>query len=268
MTPEEELKGLNKLIRQYETVFRTTSDPGQRDRAEKQLKELRGYRDKILAVNVIDDSQLEDAPMAEDELARAPLLKRLLAENSAMVKGGIPSPEAAEGSAPSSSQVELYHLSLYAAHLEKEFLPFLTEKMLKLDFKHAMDRDSFYNGLQALQRKLADYRREVRLIAEGAVSRDKELDARKRTIKLARLIVIDGARLFRTIDRFASDLVDDAQGDAVKCLNSETVIAFDPIEGKRLLEGQTVSGALAVLRDFAGEALAYLNIPEIEIQEN
>ena len=33
MTPEEELKRLNKLIRQYETVYRTTPDAEQRERA-------------------------------------------------------------------------------------------------------------------------------------------------------------------------------------------------------------------------------------------
>ena len=54
----------------------------------------------------------------------------------------------------------------------------------------------------------------------------------------------------------------------MKCLNCDDEIEFDTIEGKRLLEGQTVSRALETLRDFAAEAVAYLNIPEIETQEN
>jgi hypothetical protein len=268
MTPEEELKGLNKLIRQYETVYRTTSDPDQRGRAEKQLKDLRGYKEKILAVNVIDGRELEDAPRAEDEMARTPLLKQLLSQNAKLPAAEMVAPFAAEGVAPSSSQAEMLHLSLYVAHFQREFLPFLTEKKLKLDFKFSMDRDGFYNGFQALQRKLADYREETRRIAEGMVSRDMEMETRKRALKLTRLIAMDGAKFFRAVERFASELGEDAEGDAVKCLNCEDEITFDSIEGERLLEGQKVSDALETLRDFAAEAVAYLNIPEIETQEN
>jgi hypothetical protein len=60
MTPEEELKRLNRLIRQYEIVYKTTPDADQRERVESKLKELRGYRDMILAVNVINRSEMED----------------------------------------------------------------------------------------------------------------------------------------------------------------------------------------------------------------
>ena len=199
MTPEEELKGLNKLIRQYETVYRTTSDPDQRERAEKQLKDLRGYREKILAVNVIDGRKLEEAPQVEDDMAFTPLLKQLRSQNARLPGDQMVMPFVAEEVTPSTSQQDMFHLSLYVAHFEREFLPFLTEKKLKLDFKFSMDRDSFYNGFQALQRKIADYREENRRIAQGMVSRDMELETRKRALKLTRLIAVEGARFFRAV---------------------------------------------------------------------
>jgi hypothetical protein len=268
MTPEEEVKRLNKLIRQYETVYRTTPDLDQKGRVERQLKDLKSYREKILTVNVISVQDLEDEEKGEDPLASAPKLKALLQINSSTPPvDAVPS--FAIGDAPATTaQLEMFHLALYMRHFETEFLPFLTEKQLKLDFKFSLDRDAFYNNFQAIQRKISSYRDENRRLAEGLVSRDMELEMRKRTLKLTRLIQADAARFFRAIDRFCSELVEDAHGDMVKCLNCNGVIAFDSIEGARLLQGRTVGGALGDLKEFTAEAISYLNIPEIDGQES
>ncbi len=268
MTPEEEVKRLNKLIRQYETVYRTTQDSDQKERVERQLKDLKGYREKILAVNVVSEQDLDEEEEDEDPLDSAPQLRALLLQNSA----GPPAdavPSFASGDAPpTAAQLEMFHLALYVRHFEREFLPLLTEKQLKLDFKYSLDRDAFYNGLQAIQRKITSYRDENRRLSEGLVSRDMELEIRKRTLKLTRLIQADAARFFRAIDRFCAELIKDMHGDMVKCLNCNGVISFDSIEGARLLQGRTVGGALGDLRQFTAEAIEYLNIPEIDGPEN
>lgn len=268
MTPEEEVKRLNKLIRQYETVYRTTPDADQKARVERQLTELRAYKEKILAVNVVSEQDLDEAPRAADPLADAPLLKALVDRNaSAPPADAVPS-YAALDAAPTTIQQEMHHLALYLAFFEREYLPFLTEKQLKLDFKYSLDRDAFYNSFQALRRRMAEYGEENRRLLEGQVSRDRELDVRKRMVKLTRLIQADAARFFRSIERFCQDLEDDAHGDMVKCLNCNGVIDFDSIEGTRVLQGRTVGGALGELRLFADEAVLYLNVPDIDAQEN
>jgi len=268
MTPEEELQRLNKLIRQYETVYRTTPDADQKERVERQLKELQSYRQKILTVNVIENTGHVEQPDVEDELTPYPILRGLVAENSAAPPQRALASFAMKDAAATSSQKDMFHLTLYARQFEREFLPFLTEKQLKLDFKFSMDRDSFYNSYQSFQRKIDDYREEIRRLADGMVSRDMDLEIRKRILKSARFIAADAARFFRAIERFAAELTEDATGDAVKCLNCDAEVSFDSIEGTRLLQGRTVSEALAELRDLAEEAVAYLNIPDIESQEN
>jgi hypothetical protein len=162
----------------------------------------------------------------------------------------------------------MFNLSLYVRHFEREYLPFLTEKQLKLDFKFSLDRDAFYNKFQSIVRRISSYRDENRRLAEGLVSREMELEIRKRALKLTRLIQAEAAKFFRTLERFCTELIEDAHGDMVKCLNCNGVITFDPIEGTRALEGRTVGGALGNLMEFASEAVAYLNIPEIEGQES
>jgi hypothetical protein len=162
----------------------------------------------------------------------------------------------------------MFHLALYMRYYEKEFLPFLTEKQLKLDFGFSFDRDRFYNTFQAIQRKISAYRDENKRLKTGMVGREMALEVRKRTAMLTRLIQAEAARFFRAIGRFCNELIQDAHGDMVKCLNCNGVISFDSIEGTRVLKGRTVGGALGDLQAFAAEAVAYLNIPDIEGQES
>jgi hypothetical protein len=268
MTPEEEVKSLNKLIKQYETVYRTAPDPDQKVRVERRLKDLRGYREKILAVNVIREEDLVEVEEEEDALAAAPLLKTLVLKNATAARGDA-LPSFAPGDVePTTAQAEMFHLALYMRHFEREFLPFLTEKQLKLDFGYSFDRDAFYNSFQAIQRKISAYRDESRRLSDGLVSRDMELEIRKRALKLTRVIQAEAAHFFRAIDHFCGELIEDAHGDMVKCLNCSGVVSFDSIEGARVLEGRTVGGALGDLKEFAAEAVSFLNIPEIEGQES
>ena len=264
MTPEEELKRLNRLIRQYEAVYRTAPNADQKERVQRQLREFQGFRQKILAVNVIDEKALEESPPEEEPLEESPVLARLIAENSGLNADKRIGSFAARDSTPTSLQNEMFHLALYTTFFEREFLPFLTEKQLKLDLKFSMDRDAFYNSFESLQRKISDYREAHQSIAEGIVSRDLETEVRKRALKLTRMVEVEAAKFFRAIHRFCGELVEDAREGGVKCRNCEGEVSFDRIEGDRMLQGRKVIEALAELKDVAAEAVGYLNIPEID----
>ena len=245
MTPEEELTRLNRVIHQYETVYRTTSDGEQRQRVEKQLKELKNYREKILTVNVIDEKVTEEiAGDTSESIAEYPLLVKLAARDAELPPRQRLAPLWARDVEATPAQQEVFNLMLYMRWLREEFLPFLTEKRLKLDFKYSLDRDGFYARVQEVDRKLDDFREENARLVEGVAGRDMELEMRKRFNKLKREIEADAAKLFRALQLFARDLKEDADGDGVKCLNGDERIAFDSIEGRRALEGRTVRSAL------------------------
>ena len=264
MTPEEELKRLNKLIRQYEAVYRTAPNADQKERVQRQLREFQGFRQKILAVNVIDERALEESAPEEEPLEQFPVLALLIRENEGLNPDTRIASFAAKDSAPTSLQSEMFHLALYTAFYEREFLPFLTEKHLKLDLKYSMDRDAFYNTFESLQRKISDYRDAHQSITEGMVSRDLETEVRKRALKLTRMVEVEAAKFFRTVERFCADLLQDAREGGVKCRNWEREVSFDKIEGSRMLQGRKVIDVLAQLKDIAAEAVAYLNVPEID----
>ncbi len=269
MTPEEELKRLNKLIKQYETVYHTATDGDQRERVGKELKKLKSYRDKILAVNVIETEELEESADKADELEEYPILRSIIDEQeSDRAQKRKMALHVDEQRTLSPSQHEVSRIALYTGYFEHEYIPFLTEMRLKLDFKFSMERDGFYGRFQDLTRKIADFDDEATRLAEGGYSKEIEMEVRKRTFKLKRILEVEVSRFFRSVKRFTGELIDDAHTDGVKCLNADSEIHFDKIEGKRLLEGVTVAEALDMLSSFAEEAISYLNVPEIESQEN
>ena len=269
MTPEEELAKLERLLRQYESVFHTTKSAEQKERVAREIKKIRATREKLLAVNVIaPEARPDETPEEEDSFASFPLLTLLRLENQAAAKPEALESFAAKNTEPTPSQEEMFNLCLYVRRFEREFLPFLTGKHLKLDFKFSLDRDSFFAPFQALQRSITDYREECRRIAEGQVGKELVKDTRARTVKLARRIAVDGARLFRALEAFAAELAEDAGGHGTKCLNGGSEIAFDALEGRRELQGRRVRDALDDLSRLSAEAVEYLNVPDIEIQES
>jgi hypothetical protein len=200
MTPEEELKKLNKLIKQYETVYHTATDGGQRERVGRELKKLKSYRDKILAVNVIEDEELDENPAKEDELAEYPLLRSIIEEQeknrAAQSKMAI---HVEEQRVLTPSQHEVSRIALYTGFFEREYIPFLTEMRLKLDFKFSMERDSFYGRFQELTRKIADFKDETKRLAEGGYAKEIEIEVRKRAFKLKRILEVEASRFFRAV---------------------------------------------------------------------
>ncbi len=159
-------------------------------------------------------------------------------------------------------QEEIFNLMMYARFFHGEFLPVLTEKRLRLDYKFSLERDSFYRRFKDIERSLNDFREENARLSNGTLRREMEQESNTRTLKLRGKIKSDAAKFFRAVHSFCEELIADADGDGVKCLNGNEEIVFDDIEGTRLLAGRRITDALVVLAGFSSEVLAYLNVPE------
>ena len=256
MTPEEELKRLNRLIRQFESVFRTTGDPLQRERVSRELKRLKSEKQQIESFHELDPAELHEEPQS-DELQGLEFLRQILAMGPAQG----PDKKA-------SDDREQLHLSAYLQFFENEFLPLLSEAKLKLDFKHSLERDGFYHRFGNLRRLFADLGDEGERMDPYFVEKHAE-DLRQRSFKKKRNLAVEADRFFRSLMRFSGGLVDDiAQGGSV-CLNHGDTLHFDRrIEGRRYLEGQSVRGALDQLNNLGKEIVSFLNVPQIESQES
>ena len=70
------------------------------------------------------------------------------------------------------------------------------------------------------------------------VSRDMELEVRKRALKLTRMVEVEGARFFRSVERFCAELVEDATEGGVKCRNWERGDLLRPHRRERSCRGE------------------------------
>lgn len=254
MKPEQELKNINKLIRQFESVYRSSSDPYQLDRVGKELKRLKKYREKLESFHVIDSEELVE-PQLQDELEDFSYLRNLIEQD----KKDEDDPEL------DLLGKELLRFLLYLNFFEKELLTFLSEKRLKLDFKHSIERDSFYHRFSSISRRLKDFKEDAARIDSFEGTHEKEM--RQRSFKKRRNLFLDGDRFFRSLVKFSKDLIEDLQEDGLKCLNGNEVMEFDKLEGNKYLEGVKVRDALVKLGDFCREVVLYLNIPQVKTEE-
>jgi hypothetical protein len=260
MTPEEELKRLNLLIRQFEAVFKSTRDPLQRDRVTKELRKLKTYKEKLEYFHEIDPTKVEE-PQQVDELESFPHLKEAMRlnarEDSAL----------GETSEQDYQDREVYHLARYLALFETEFLALLSETRLKLDFKHSLERDSFYHRFENLRRLLLDIREDASRM-EDYLGHKHEEDMRLRGFKKMRNTIMEADKFFRDLARFTGGLTEDIAASGSICLNATDSLRFEKIHGRRLLDGLTVSEALSLLHEVAIEVVTYLSVPQIEAQES
>lgn len=260
MTPAEELKKLNRIIRQFEAVFKSTKDPVQRERVTRELRKLKTYKEKVEGLYVIDPRELEE-PEPEDALDAYPYLKKVL---SAGAREGSPVAEVKDEDYPDR---EVYQLALYLAYFESEFLALLSETRLKLDFKYSLERDSFYHRFENLRRLLLDIREDASRMEEY-IGQKHEEEMRLRSFKKNRNVIMESDKLFRDLIRFAGSLAKDIAARGSTCLNAHDVLRLDKLHGRRELDGLKVEEALGELYSFCREVVDFLKVPQIDTQES
>jgi hypothetical protein len=259
MTPEEELQTLNKTIRQFEAVYKSTKDASQRARVTKELNKLKTYRDKLQTFHEFDSDAFEE-PVSVDEWEGLNYLKTILERT------GTKNKNKKESYDDSFDDRELKYLFLYLNFFEEEFLTILSETKLKLDFKHSLERDSFYHRFENL-RRLFDNVHEDSSTVDLYSGQKHEEDMRKRSFKKKRNVIVEADKFMRSVVRFSAGLVTDIEAGGLICLNADDTLRFDRLEGKRFFEGRKVREALKELRSYAREVIDFLNVPQIENRE-
>jgi len=247
--PEEELTKVNEAIRKYEVIIKSTSDTEQQNRVRSKLRTLKSFREKLLMGFDINEEQIKPSGVSENqERAEGKFLSQLL-KNYRGEK---------------IADAETQHLCLYFDFFERDFLTLFSGRKLKLDFQHSIERDSFYHRFQDIRKRLNDFIHELNRIHEGIHRRIEQIDMRKRSMKMKRVLAMEANRLFKSIASFSRTLLDDLEDEGLICLNGDESIIFDEIEGKMYLKGRTVHEALEVIHEYCVEVLSFLNVPEFD----
>ncbi len=250
--PEEELRKINRVISQYALVLRTTSDLSQQDRAKQKLATLRAYRKKLLQVYELDD---DDNTASASSKADSKQSRKYLGE---IIRQGIDE---------TISDPEMNKLNLYLDFFDREFLMIFSERKMRLDFQHSLERDSYYHRFQGTLRKMRDFRDELEQIKETEERAGEKGERKKRILRMKRVLTIEADRLFDSVVRFTGELVMDIENDGLKCLNGNDSVYLDDVEGKKYLEGRKLNEALQSIREFSQEVIEFLNVPDFYIEE-
>ena len=246
--PLEELRQVNEAIRKFELVLKTTRDPRQKERVKKELVRLRNYREKFEHVySLVEEKEENESWHPFDGFD-------FLKQNVSLQESY------------AIHDQEINAIIAIMQFFEKEFLAFLTERRLKLDFKYSLERDGFYHLYQDLMKRIQDFEDEIKIIEEANYSDNTLTEIKNRRLRKRRVLIIETDKLFRRCKHFTEDILKDLEMKGVACLNPDDQLNFDEIEGSRFLEGMTVKEALLALDSFAGEVIGFLNLPEI-IQE-
>ena len=138
-----------------------------------------------------------------------------------MAAGGEKDSPASRVSAEDYQDREVYQLALYLAYFEGEFLALLSETRLKLDFKHSLERDSFYHRFENLRRLLDDLREDSSRMEEspGPEARGGDADAQLQEEPQSSSWKSD--KFFRDLLRFAGGLAEDIGASGSICLNPQ-----------------------------------------------
>jgi len=214
-----------------------------------ELIKLKNYREKLQHVFSIIEEQEE--LITESEFKYFPFLSQILS--------------------PVDEKYIADREINYICHIlycfENEFLAVLTERKMKLDFKYSLERDGFYNIYQDLTKRIENFEDQLVIIEKGKYTEGTLLEIKNRLLKKRRVLLIETDRFFRKVKKFSDELLKDIEKNGPECLNKDDIINFDAIEGKRYLEGYTVTQSLQMLNTYAKEVILYLNLPEIIVQE-
>ncbi|MBN2737970.1 MAG: hypothetical protein JXR70_13375 [Spirochaetales bacterium] len=263
--PEEEFRKVEEAIARYKAVLKTTTDPFQLDRVKSELTRLKKYREQILSLYDVGQKAEEFFNISEPEADPDQSFSDWGNDDEVYETGddylSIIVAEKKMGTPP---ETEAEILDIYMDFFFDEFLSILSERKLKLDFKYSMERENFHHQFLGLKRRLGDYIEEHNRIYGGEYRKEVELEFKRRSMKLKRNIFLETNRFFKVVLKFTQDLLDDLNGDRIKCLNGDDIISFEMIENRHYLEGFRVAEALEELERFILEVIEFLNIPDLE----
>ncbi len=248
LNPDKELERINLSIKRYELIARTSTNPYHQKRVTRILNELVKYRERIMLLFHITGIGEPAEPEESGNAVQSKFFSLLVDD----------------ASGDETFDVEIHTLNMYMEFFYEEFLSFFSERKLKLDFKHSIDRDNSHHKFMEIKRRVEDFEKESYIGRDGSFQKDLEQEIRLRNIKLKRTLCIEAHKFFVWVRDFASALVDDLESESLLCTNGDDIISFELNFDRHYCEGFTVKQALIELVSFSGEVIEYLNIPDIE----
>jgi hypothetical protein len=243
-----------KSIRALEGVLKTSRVPEQKTRVKKDLDALREKLEEIYP-NV--DLQDLEQMLGAEIMASAP--------NTPMDLSGFKFLNIVELKrfSPFKNDEDLNIAASIKAHFEEHIWGIMAEQHTKLDYSNAGVRDALFRKLDQCGRGLKQFELTV---SDSDRTKSPEYTGQLSLMrnKQARIFLFELDEFFKATKTLVSSLISDAEFGGTMVLNPEDKIQYADYESSRMFEGKSVLEALKYMREFLGEALQVINIPDIK----
>jgi hypothetical protein len=243
-----ELESKMLILKQLEGVLRTSSDPDQKRRVAREIKELRRSISNLQSILSVQKKYGLSEEYLESET-----------EEMFKILNRIRVTKVVEDSRDS----EMDAIISYVGFFENNYLPLLSEYYVKVDYNHSMKRDTFYPRYMEMKKIMKEYGYEVEVQSREeyntiAVFKDKSI-----VYKLRQQYLMALDRYFKDLKVFIEELVEDHSTGGSIVLNPLDFVNMTEFEVDRKLDGYTVVSALVELQTFCDEIVRFLAIPNI-----
>lgn len=253
----QEAEKLLRLARQYEGIIRTSRNSEQLRRTKVELKKIRDQLETYFPDGLPEPGASLSTPMNPAASQRKSVEDGI---QGYQVLSNIPINKASLHSEDDDVNV----ISSVLSFLEKEIMPSLTDRHVKLDFSLNAERDSHYS-------KLENVKRQLKILTDTlddlnrATRDDMKLQLRQMKERYTRHFLHEAGMLIKTILGFWSKIDEDNQRGGNRCLNKDEEISYDrKFEEASFFEGKTVSQAIAMSVTLLQETLDFVAIPDLD----
>ena len=252
---KEEIRNLQKAVKQYEGILRISRDPESIARTRANLKKVKDKLDILCPNGVPIDliySEEEKSPSkvnTNDTFNGCAILSKFLLQKAS----------------PHCEDRELNILATLIRVWDINFSPVLIDQYVRLDFSTSAERDSHFNLLEGIKRRL-------KVVGDSienfhlATKENAKIQLREVRSRYIHNFLIDGTAFIKKIKDFWSIVLNDIKQDGMRCMNANEIIKLDPsFETPTYLDKKTVAKVIEMACLFLEEGLELIGPKEFSL---
>jgi hypothetical protein len=257
MDIKSETKSIVKTIRMLEGVLKTTPNAVQRGRVKKEIDQL---RKKLSDMYPGEDIKAVEDAVERDFLAQPIETPKDFSEFETLKAVEI------QHFSPYKDDREINEAASLIVYFEERLWGAISDQHTKLDFSNASERDTLYRKLDQCVRSFKIFRQTLDDL-EKTKSGEYVSQLNLMRAKQARVLLFDIHDFFKSVNKFLTNLISETEYGGAMILNPNETMVYADYEKYATFQGMTVLAALKYMKQFVGEALQVIRVPEIKKTE-
>ncbi|TGK00992.1 hypothetical protein EHO59_13820 [Leptospira semungkisensis] len=246
-----ELQRHQKMIQQLEKILRLSKNDEQKYRVTRDLDKYKNRMREISPEGIPDNLEnaaeqirmfRENPDAAGRILAKYPIMKI----------------------SPNSNDTEVNQIGTWINVLDREYLPILNETHIRFDFSHGNEKDGVVKHMENIRRNIKVLTETIEEY-QAAEKQDFREQLSRMKNKQTRIFIAEAFEMFQKFNEFLVKILGEFKAGGGVIMNLEDNITFNPrFEKATELEGKSIPEALEEFREFTGEVLDRINVPNIK----